>query len=66
MQFPNAVHLRCFRHFKANIVRKLGELHVPTNTVDLYLEDIYGKTVGASHICGLVDCNDATEFREKL
>ena len=32
--FPNAIHLRCFRHYRANLSSKLKDLGIPTTVAD--------------------------------
>ena len=66
MQFPKAVHLRCFRHFRANLVTKLTVLGMPSETVDQYMKDIFGRTIDGIHQVGLVDCSTEEEFDHKL
>ena len=66
MQFPEAVHLRCFRHFCANLVTKLTALGMPSETVDQYMKDIFGTTIDGMHEVGLVDCSTEEEFDHKL
>ena len=62
-QFPNAIHLRCFRHYRANIKRKLQEMGVPPEP---FLQDIFGRTSEGVHSEGLVDANDSSDFAERL
>ena len=58
MQLPEAVHLRCFRHFRANLVTKLTALSMPSEIVDQYMKDIlFGTTIDGLHEVGLVDCS---------
>ena len=33
MQLPEATHLRCFRHFRANLVSKLTSLGLPSEVI---------------------------------
>lgn len=62
-QFPNAIHLRCFRHYRANIKRKLSEIGLPP---DEFLQDIFGKTNDGVHCEGLVDAKDSNDFADRL
>ena len=52
-QFSFAIHLRCFRHMKQDIQRKLSV-------------DIFGQKDGPTFFEGLVDVNSEAEFDEKL
>lgn len=61
--FPSAVQLRCFIHFKRNIVEKLKECGLPHKVAQEYIDDIFGCNRGSTYMEGLVDCSD---FREKL
>jgi hypothetical protein len=65
-QFPNAIHLRCFRHYRANIKTKLNELDISSDKVDCFLEDIFGKSNEGIHNEGLVDCLDEDDFMGRL
>ena len=62
-QFPNAIHLRCFRHYRANIKRKLMDMGLPP---DIFLQDIFGKTNDGVHCEGLVDAKDSSDFSYRL
>lgn len=62
-QFPNAIHLRCFRHYRANIKRKLLEMGLPP---DKFLQDIFGTTNSGVHYEGLVDAKDSSDFADRL
>jgi len=64
--FPNALHLRCFRHYRANLSMKLKELKIPSSVSDDFLLDIFGRTEEGIHTEGLVDVEDASAFEEKL
>jgi len=44
MQLSEATHLRCFRHFRANLVTKLTSLGIPSEIINQYMKDIFGKT----------------------
>ena len=50
--FPYAIHLRCFIHFKRNVEEKLKTLSIPS---DEFVADIFGKRVGNTFQTGLVD-----------
>ena len=43
MQFPNAVHLRCFLHFSRNLKQKMSELGTPIGVRKDIVEDILGN-----------------------
>lgn len=62
MQFENAIHLRCFRHFRANLRDKLAKLCIPPPTANEFLKDVFGRTIGEVHEAGLVDASSAEEF----
>ncbi len=66
MQFPNAVHLRCFRHYRANLERKLRDLCLPSEVCNAFLDDVFGKTADGVHSEGLVDSQDSGEFMARL
>ena len=64
--FPFAVQLRCFIHFRRNIREKLRTLGIPHTVAEAFLTDIFGKQHGSTYIEGLVDCKSEQEFDEKL
>lgn len=64
--FPNAIHLRCFRHYRANLSSKLKELAIPSTVTDEFLMDVFGKTEDGIHTEGLVDAESSSAFEEKL
>ena len=59
--FQNAVHLRCFRHFKENIVSELKDLHITKNAQE-EIHDIFGTVSESQHQLGLVDSSSEDEF----
>ena len=59
--FSNAVHLRCFLHFRENIERKLRELEVPSDVIKEVIKDIFGNPSKLEQ--GLVDAKDEEELR---
>jgi len=65
-QFPEAIHLRCFRHFRANVTNKLKSIGMSSNVIDDYVKDIFGTTVDGVHEIGLVDASSEEEFDHKL
>ena len=64
--FPNAIHLRCFRHFRANLSSKLKDLAIPSSIADEFLLEIFGKTEDGIHTEGIVDAKDTEAFQGKL
>ena len=66
MQLPEAIHLRCFRHFRANLVSKLTSLGLPSAIIDQYMKDIFGKTTSGVHEAGLVDMANEEEFQNRV
>ena len=65
-EFGFAQHLTCFIHVRRNIKNKLHECNIPSQLSIEILDDIFGKTVGATHVEGLVDTCNGTDFEEKL
>ena len=39
--FPKAIHLRCFLHFRENIVCKLQQLNIPAASINEFKKDIF-------------------------
>ena len=64
--FPNAIQLRCFIHFKKNIQERLRDLGIPTTVACAFLNDIFGSSVGGSRLEGLVDVSSMEDFDRKL
>lgn len=62
-QLPNAIHLRCFRHYRANIKRKLTDMGLSPDSI---LSDIFGETIDGVHREGLVDAKDSNDFFSRL
>ena len=64
--YPNAIHLRCFKHFQDNCDAKLRAL----NLVDAVRQEILGDIVGVEgpdqRELGLVDAVDEHDFDTKL
>ena len=66
-QFCFAVHLRCFRHMKQDIERKLTtDMCFPKDAASQILSHIFGEKVSPTFHEGLVDCNSEEEFDLKL
>ena len=63
--FRNAVHLRCFRHFKENIL-KLKDLYITEKAQEEILQDIFGTVNDSQRQLGLVDSNSEDEFDANL
>ena len=64
--FPRAIQLRCFVHFKKNVQQKLRDLGIPSPTANQFLNDIFGSNVGGCRLDGLVDVSSVEDFDEKL
>ena len=64
--FPFALQLRCFIHFKKNVQKKLRDLGLPRHISQQFLDDIFGKHDGNLKIEGLIDCTSAEDFQQKL
>ena len=60
--FPYALQLRCFIHFKKNVQEKLRSLGFPSSISDKVLADIFGKHSGSVYKEGLVDCVSEEAF----
>lgn len=66
-QFPFAVHLRCFRHMKQDIQRKLNiDMGFSTDSVSAIIASIFGQKDGPTFFEGLVDANSEVEFDSQL
>ena len=64
-QFPDAIHLRCWLHFKDNLLSKLERgLHLPRNVTQEFIADIMGSISTLEH--GLVDAEDDQVFTTQL
>ena len=65
LEFPSAIHLRCFLHFKDNIKSKLvGDLKLTQTVANEFIVDIFGKASTLQF--GLVDAENEQEFCSKL
>ena len=64
--FRLALFLRCFSHFRDNLRRELKKRGIPTNVIEEFIAEIFGKQQGNILYQGLVDCNSKDEFDEKL
>ena len=64
--FTEAVPLRCFRHFRDNLICKLRELNVTECGQEEIMKDIFsGVTESELHL-ELVDSEDQDTFKAKL
>ena len=63
--FTEAVPLRCFRHFRDNLIRKLRELNV-TECGQEIMKDIFGGVTEDELHLRLVDSEDQDTFIAKL
>ena len=66
LQLPNAVHLRCFRHFRSNLVTKLTSLGMKSTTIKQFMRDVFGQSTEGVHEPGLVDAISKEVFDKKL
>jgi len=66
MQLSEATHLRCFRHFRANLVTKLTSLGIPSEIINQYMKDIFGKTTSGVHEVELIDMTNEEEFEQRV
>jgi len=60
--FPNAIHLRCFKHFRDNIESN----NLDAASCEEILADIFGTTDAEQTQLGLVNATDASDFASKL
>ena len=66
-QFQFAIHLRCSRHMRQDIKRKLTtDMGFPTDIIGEVLADIFGNKEGPTFFEGLVDCDSEHEFDSQL
>ena len=64
--FPFAVQLRCFIHFKRNLQEKLRDLGIPKAVANKFLDDVFGKCEGNVRFEGLVDSTSIDDFDKKF
>lgn len=62
----NAIHLRCFIHFKRNIEEKLKSIGIDEGNRKQILFDLFGKQIGSTLEEGIVDCDNIEEFTERF
>ena len=64
-QFPNAFHLRCWLHFKDNLLNKLErDLRLPRDIAHEFIADVMGNVSTMEH--GLLDAKDEEVFTAQL
>jgi len=64
-QFPDAIYLRCWLHFKDNLLNNLEwDLHLPKNITQEFISDVMGNVSTLEH--GLVDDEDEGVFSVQL
>jgi len=64
-QFPKAVHLRCWLHFKGNLINKLiCDLRLPKNVAQQFISDVMGSPSNLEY--GLLDAEDEKMFYAQL
>ena len=66
LQLLEATHLCCFHHFRANLATKMTSLGLPSEIINQYMKDIFGKTVEGVHEVGLVDLANDEEFEQRI
>lgn len=63
-EIPNAVHLRCFRHFEGNCKEKLSNIGINKEAVQLkMLSVVFGIKDKED---GIIDAKDRDELRTRL
>lgn len=65
-QLTHAIHLRCFRHMKQDIQKKLHEDGFPGDAVSEITAHIFGVKQGPTLHEGLVNAHSEAEFMSKL
>ena len=58
--FPQAIHLRCFLHFRKNVESKLVSLGLPDH--HQYFAEVFGKQEGIAYKKGLLDATSEEDF----
>ena len=58
--FLQAIHLRCFNHFKANVEDKLN--HFEKHSLQAILADTMGRVSSCIKELGLVDADDKGRY----
>jgi hypothetical protein len=62
--FSSSLHLRCFRHFRQNVEKKLNSLNL--KPVGPFLNEIFGVQKGDLYVEGILDCFDEDVFDASL
>ena len=52
---PYAIFLRCFIHYKRNIEEHLKKCGFSAESMQQFLEEIFGKQENTIKFCGLID-----------
>ena len=66
-QWHHAIHLRCFRHMKQDIKRKLShDMSLPESAISDIISDLFGVKTGPMFHEGLVDSKSESEFDTNL
>ena len=63
---PLAIHLRCFKHLKDNVQRKLVSMQFDSFSQKKLLADIFGTVVDGIHEQGIIDADSNSDFAIKL
>ena len=63
---PSAIHLRCFKHLKDNLQRKLSSMCMDSFSQKEIMADIFGTVIDGIHELSLIDADDAQDFNAKL
>lgn len=58
--FPHALQLRCFLHFKKNVQEKFGDLALSKQAAQQIMDAIFGKREGNLRVEGLVDTSSVS------
>lgn len=64
--FPFALQLRCFIHFKHNLQEKIWKLGIPKAVADQFLNDVFGRCEGNVYVPGLVDTVSVEDFNQRF
>ena len=62
--FSSAVHLLCDIHMEDNVRAKLLKFNMPSDVIDQYMTDIFGRRLKSQQLKGLVDCSSASELMQ--
>ena len=64
--FPEAIPLRCLKHIKDSVERKLNDLKFDSQSVRVIAADIFGSVADGIRELGLSDATDQEDFFSKL